>query len=147
VLQLSPFDSPGSHIDSLYVVAHNFNMSMSSIEYRIDYSPQLEFIFDLVGYTASIEGTSSAGIKISFSPPMEAGRTQLVEIVLFYWLCQGCIYTDVPVLVSPHPISGKIQAQRSPDGAMIEAVGMTSLVCPTIPVEDTSWGRIKALYK
>jgi hypothetical protein len=63
--------------------------------------------------------------------------------------CDGCPRTDIPISVVPNPtsISGQVQAVRWPDNSVIPAVGMLSYICPTVPAEDTSWGKIKALYE
>jgi hypothetical protein len=44
-----------------------------------------------------------------------------------------------PSVVSPRFV-------RYSDGALIDVIGMTSLVCAQVPVEETSWGKLKALY-
>jgi hypothetical protein len=51
-------------------------------------------------------------------------------------------------MVAPHEYFGSIRAVRWPDYDIVEMVGMTSIVCRTpVEVEETTWGRVKALYR
>jgi hypothetical protein len=64
-------------------------------------------------------------------------------------MCDNCSEANqnAPVVVVPYPDSGKIRALRYPDLFEVQAVGMKSLICATIPNEDTTWGKVKALYE
>jgi hypothetical protein len=134
--------------DTLYVVAGNFDMLASSIEYRVEQNPDyFVLVMDLVDI-GTIEGSSYSGIRIHYDPPLNATNTILVERIQVIWNWVGvCQFANVPLRIFPHPESGKIQAIRSPDLVPVEAVGQTAYICPTVPVEETSWGRIKGLYE
>jgi hypothetical protein len=62
--------------------------------------------------------------------------------------CESCdaTYNDSPVTVDPHPSFGVLGITRWPDIVQVPGVGMTSLICSTLPVEQSTWGKVKALY-
>jgi len=135
-------------LDTIYVVANNFNMWMSAVEYKVEYPPEVIWLADNTGSDINI-GTSPTGIATSWPLPQNAFVPFAVNKVTIMYNCVGCPRLDIPINVVPNPtaISGEVQAVRWPDTALITAVGMQSLICPTVPVEDTSWGKIKALYE
>jgi hypothetical protein len=145
-LDQCPPDPPGTVLDSVYVVASNFNMWISAIEYKVNW-PMPHFII-LGEETGGLDiGNTSTGISTAWPFPINGYSPVAVCKVRFLYGCQLCLEgTDVPVTVVPHPISGLIQAIRWPDNAIFTGVGMESRICPTIPTEDTTWGNIKALY-
>jgi hypothetical protein len=148
-----PGGPPGTVASTLYVVAEGFNMSMASIEYRIDLNPYLLFLGDIVPAGVG-EGYSVEGIRITFLTPVDATGQFLVQRIDFIYQCEGCLdidgilILDALITALPHPESGKIQAFRWPDMVAVEAEGLTSILCEraSIPVEQTTWGMIKALY-
>jgi hypothetical protein len=134
-------------LDTVYVVASNFNMWMSAAEYMVEYPPE---VIHLADNTGGIDiGASDTGIATSWPLPQNAFVPFAVNAVTIMYNCVGCPRTDIPINVVPNPasISGQVQAVRWPDNSLITAVGMLSLICPTVPVEETSWGKIKALYE
>jgi len=135
-------------IDTLFIVAGNFNMFASSIEYRMEENTDyLILLADLVDF-GTVEGHSYSGIRIHYDPPLDATADVLVERIIVMWVWEGmCRFVNVPLRIFPHPESGKIQAIRWPDLVPVEAVGHTAYICPTVPIEETSWGRIKGLYE
>ena len=132
-------------LDTAFVVANNFAMWMSAIEYQVVYPPEMLFLGDNTGGLNI--GNSMMGIATSWPFPINAFGSAIVNTVTFVWKCDGCPRTDIPVPVVPHPITGFVRAVRWPDNALISGIGMTSLICPTIPIEETSWGKIKEIYK
>jgi hypothetical protein len=120
---------------------------MSSIEYRVDYPPELVFVQDSIDASYQVAGESWSGIVISFPSPLDAHEAVLLERVIFEWACIACETTDIRAVVVPHPASGKIRAISWPDSEEVEAVGMTAIVCPLLPVENSTWGHVKALYR
>jgi hypothetical protein len=142
-----PLVAPGSRVGTIYIAAHNFSMLMRSIEYGVDYPPELLFTGDGIDSSYQVVGDSRIGIVISFPTPLDAFETVVLQKAEFVWMCSACESTAIPVVVVPHPSSGKIRAISWPDSEEVEGVGMTAIVCPTIPVENSTWGHIKALYK
>ena len=146
-------DAPaGTVAQTLYVVANNFNMWVSAIEYRIQYPPSLmllgEGVDDGPGGTQLKIGQSPTGIGISWPIPAPGFGALVCQKPNVLWMCAaGDAVADQLMVVLPFPSSGKVRAIRWPDEFEVLGVGLTSVVCPTvIPVEETTWGGIKALY-
>ncbi len=142
-----PYAPVGTVLDTVYVVANNFDMWMNAIEYRIDYPPQLLYISDLPPANTLVLGNSPYGITIAWTIPANAFIGLVVQKILVLWQCDGCPGYNYPVVVNPHPMTGYLRAVRWPDLVTVDAIGMTSLICAVIPVEETTWGGIKALYR
>jgi len=134
----------GGGVDSAFVVAQDFGNYISGLELAITFPPSMTWIADRTP-PATI-GNSVTGISMGFPGPENAFGKLVAYTVIFSWNCAGCVVTDDAVVVSPHPLFGFVRATQWPSNQFINAVGMTGLVCATVPVEDTTWGRVKALY-
>ncbi len=141
-----PPGTPGTIADSAYVVALNFNMWLTGIEYSVQYPTEMTWIGDVTG-DALIIGDTPSGIAQVWGLPQNAFEPLQVAKILFLWNCNGCASHDVGVVVAPHPYTGYLRATRYPDAAFFDAVGMTSLICATTPADESTWGKIKALYQ
>lgn len=132
--------------DTLSVVAVNFNMWISAIEYAVNYPPSTQWIADLPVTPLNI-GSTPGGVASTWNLPQNGFAPLGVMNVLVMWTCDDC-YTSAndPIIVSPHPLTGFIRAARYPDNVLVDGVGLTSLVCPVVPVEEKTWGGVKALY-
>jgi len=140
-------DCPGIQPDSAFIVVKNFDMYLQSIEYQVIYPPEMVWIGDDAG-DALVIGNTRDGIAEAWQYPQNAFVPFAVAKVSFMWNCTGgCPVKNIPIIIGPNPSSFKLRALRWPDFFEINPIGMTSLVCATIPVEETSWGKIKALYK
>jgi len=139
-------------LDTLYLVANNFNMFLSTIEFKILYPQQGQLIWinDLHTNNPLWLGFSPTGITITWPAPQNAYGPLPFMAIEVLWVCDEC-ETFGPwstLVVVPHPGTGKLQAIRWPDFVTIDPVGMTSIICPqTIANEETTWGRVKALYR
>lgn len=135
----------GTVLDTLYIVALNFNTFLKAIEFSVELPPELTYQAEVPVSLAF--GNTQTGLALALPQPFDAfGPTELVRI-LFLWNCDNCGgHEDAQIIVQPHPGTGYLRAVRWPDDVLIDAVGMTSLVCQTVPVEDTTWGQLKALY-
>jgi hypothetical protein len=143
-----PFAPEGTVLDTVFVVANNFDMWMGAIEYSIQYPPQVVWIADLYPANTLTLGNSASGITTAWTTPANAFVGLVVQRSIILWLCDGCGgFVNQPLVVLPHPVSGLLRAVRWPDQATVNAVGLTSIVCPTIPAQETTWGGIKALYR
>jgi hypothetical protein len=144
-----PTAPAGTVLDSLYVVANNFNMWMNAIEYKIEYPLQMMFLGDMFPSDRLTIGSSQAGVGVSWPLPANAFDALLVQKVRILWLCQGCGPEDynIPIRVLPYPGQPTVRAVRWPDLVVVPAAGMTSLICPLVPVEETTWGDIKSLFR
>jgi hypothetical protein len=132
--------------DTLSVVAVNFNMFINAIEYAVNYPPSTVWIADLPVTPLNI-GTTAGGVASSWSLPQNGFVPLGVMNVLIQWQCDDCgTSPNDPIIVAPNPLTGFIRATRYPDNFLVEGVGLTSLVCPVVPVEEKTWGGVKALY-
>jgi hypothetical protein len=137
---------PGGGADTAYVVAMNFNAYITGIEYAINYPASMSWVAD-IGIPPVTLGTTPSGIVEAWPLPLNGYNPIVVARVVFTWNCSGCVVTNDPIVVAPYPYSGFVRATDYPQYNFIGAVGMTSLVCPDgVPVDDATWGRIKALY-
>lgn len=143
-----PVEPAGTVAQELYVVANNFNMWVSGIEYLISYPSALMFLGDIIGDHQLKIGQSLTGIGVTWPLPANGFEPLLVQKASVLWMCTaGDPIADQLLVVLPFPSSGKVRAIRWPDQVEVLGVGLTSVVCPTvIPVEETTWGGIKALY-
>jgi hypothetical protein len=132
--------------DTLFVVAVNFDMWMSAIEYSVDYPPSVNWFADVPNTPLNI-GNTPGGVASTWSLPQNAFAPLGVMNVVVQWTCDDCsLNQGDEITVRPHPLTGFIRAARWPDNVLFEGVGLTSLVCPVVPVEEKTWGGVKALY-
>jgi hypothetical protein len=148
-----PAAPAGTLVDSVYVVAYNFNMWVIGIEYKIEYPTLVSFMADIITPAQLKIGSSAIGIGITWPLPQNGFGALLCQKALFLWMCEAddCVnvlHHNTPWVVVPHPDSGLLRAVRWPDVGTVAGVGLTSLLCPwTIPTEETTWGGIKAMYE
>ena len=143
-LDQCPPDAPGTVVGNFYVVASNFSMWISAIEYGIAYPPEIGFLGDNTGGLDI--GNSPTGIATSWPFPINGFGPVLVNTVAIIYNCQLCFEQDIPIVVVPHSGTGFIRVVEFGTNNLVNGVGMTSLICPTVPSEETTWGNIKALY-
>ena len=133
-------------LDTLSVVAVNFGMWLNAIEYAVNYPPSTLWIADMPNGALNI-GNTPGGVASSWGLPQNAFSPLGVMNVLITWQCDDCsTSSNDPIVVVRHPLTGFIRATRFPDNLFVEGVGLTSLVCPVVPVEEKTWGGVKALY-
>ena len=145
--------SPGT-LDTLIIVARNFGWIVE-IDYCIEYPPCIFWIADFntpittIGYTWCDHPSGSGGISSVFDPPLNSNPQvplglplPVVAWVVFQW---GTCSNDTPIVVAGHRIYGGPRTKNWI--SYVYGIGSTSIICPMeIPVEETTWGRIKALY-
>lgn len=134
--------------DTLSVFAVNFNMWMKAIEYMILYGPALSHVEDIFDITGPIVGNSAWGLKKTFRDPVDATVPLRVQRAGVLWFCTDCDgFLDTLVEVIPHPDNTQVRAKRDPDEVWIEAIGMSSTICPwAMPARESTWGQVKSLY-
>jgi len=149
----------GTVVGTMYVVAHDFGAWLSGIEFRIDYPPQLLWLGDTIDTGHLSIGNTRDGIGITFPQPLDAFSSALIVSISFLWMCQDCNSPDINSVVcfNVFPGSGCLRAVRWPDLKVICGQSGTAIICPVcgghrpcdqlpVPVEQTTWGGIKALY-
>lgn len=140
----------------LYVVMHNFDpYPMAGCAFSLDLPASLLYSSDTpssgfgLGTSPSAGGTG--GISIGF------GYGKLGEILA---CTTHCVWTGVcDCGAGPQPIVVRGYKFSQPGGTAdpvgvtdetfenVPAVGMTSLICGLVPVESSTWGAVKALYR
>jgi hypothetical protein len=132
----------------VYLVLDGFDTRIKAIEFSIAYPSQITWMFDVdtVG-GALIIGDTAHGIAIAWPVP---GGLQVMGPTMFMqsqikWMCAGCTQTNVPIPILPAP-DGELRAVQWPDDVIIPVTGVAAAICPAPPVEESTWGTIKALY-
>jgi hypothetical protein len=142
-------------IDTLSVVAFNIPEPISGIAFGWTSNAPIHTWGDpdIVLADSSL-GYSTYGIELFWNEPVYAVEPTIIHKLQVVWLCDDCdIYPtgEYSVTILPHPSAsgGFVEATRWPDGATINALGLTSLVCPTgiVRTGQSTWGAIKALYQ
>jgi hypothetical protein len=143
----------------LWVGMNNFNAWITTVEFATDFGPNwpLTYFADQHVPQANLAiGTSYEdgpgglidGVSISYTLPQNAFDPFVCMQIAAIWDCESCEgLAPQPITVVKHEGSGIIQATEWQTFRLIDGVGMESLVCPgSISNEETSWGRVKALY-
>ena len=162
-------DCPGvGVIDSIYFIAYNLNHpEVDGIEFRVLYPLELTHIADQVfpGSSGLIPegapkagspvpigvtlGSTAAGVSAVWGLPQNGFFPLFIGLAIVQWNCApGCATTNIPIQVVGHPLFNASTPQYTdrPTNMLRDATGLTSLICETVPVEETTWGRVKALY-
>ena len=141
-------DCPGPRLDTLYVVAEYFGSYIGGVEYWIWYPSSMTFVADIVPYSDPvITGQSNYGIKITYTSPIIGNPyTVVLQHVLVQWNCGGCDFCRQIVEVAPNLWTGYLKIFRWPDMTGVIVEGETSVVCPCVGTQQTTWGNVKALY-
>jgi hypothetical protein len=140
-------DCPGFVVDTWYVAALNFNTFLSGAEFQIQYPPAVMYVADL-NLPPVVVGNTAAGISMGFALPVNGFSPITLCAVQVLWLCEACDgpFIDNVVKVVKHPFTNFLGVTDFPGYNEIPAVGLTAYICATVPVEETSWGQVKALY-
>lgn len=158
-----PGEPAGTVVDELYVVAHNFGAWISAVEFRLPLPPEMLWLGDVFNEgSTGIQlwiGNTQEGIGVTWTLPENAFVPVLVCKVRFLWMCDECLPCHwVPLCFEVYPGSGRVRAVRWPDNQILEATSGSAYLCPNmcgppppcpelpIPVEETTWGAVKALY-
>jgi len=148
----------GTVLGTAYVVGHNWNMYMNAVDYKIIYPPEVSWIGDNVASGALVLGTSPEGIAVAWTLPVPAFGPVFIQEISFLWMCDGCQVSNIywPIVnyyeaadVVPGDLDlldRVVTSIRWPDEATVLGVGLNAVICPNVPVEDSTWGGIKALY-
>lgn len=141
-------------IDSVYVVANNWNMNITGIDFSIAFPPSMIYLADNVPdpLTQTKIGNSPTGVAIAYANCCYLNGFLSVDVLhtLFLWGPCDCSQGPKPVVVGGYTPLGKTQPTvvRKEDFTEHSGVGLTSLICPgAIATEPTTWGQVKALYR
>ncbi len=139
-------DCPGFIIDTLYVAGVNFNTMVTGAEFAIRYPVAITCLADL-NITPITIGNTWSGISMGYPVPLNGFSPVGLCKVMVFWNCTACeypfSYNDVKVI--PHPVT-RFLGWTDLTFTERPAVGLTSEICWVVSVEETTWGRVKALF-
>jgi hypothetical protein len=127
-LTMRAMDCPGPGLDTLYVVAEDFNMFMVGLEFQIEYPPSIVWLADLDLPPVTL-GNSATGVSIGWPLPLNGFTPVQVMRAVVLWTCNDCSVVNQPINVVPNPVSGFVRAARFPDYELIDGSGSTSMIC------------------
>lgn len=146
---IAPGGCPGVGVlDTLYIALTNANAWVSGVEFAVDYPPQITHMADLGTQPVTV-GTTPTGISMGWGTPQNGYSTVPICAVMVLWNCDACPADPgdgIPMVVLPNPATNFLGYTDFPNFVPFNAVGLTSYVCATVPTEDTTWGKVKALY-
>jgi hypothetical protein len=137
---------PGFNIPGyLWISLVNSNAFVNGVEFAVSYPPEIIWMADLDIQPVTV-GNTPGGFSMGWALPQNGFFNVPVCRVLFLWNCQCCLRPDVPIVVVPHPVTGALGYTDFPTYTYHPAVGLTSLICASVPAEETTWGQVKSLY-
>jgi hypothetical protein len=139
---------PGvGQLGELFIALVNANVFVSGVEFAVNYPPAITWLSDNETQPVTI-GTTPAGLSMGWSTPQNGFKAVFVCRVVFMWNCDSCDqqFLNNQIVVVPHPATFLVGYTDFPGFNQLNAVGLTSLICATIPAEETTWGKVKALY-
>lgn len=131
-------DCPGPGLDTLYVVAEDFNTFLSGFDFKVILPPSLIWLADLDTPPATV-GTTITGITLGFPVPLNGFAPLQILSMLVLWNCVDCSSNNQEIQVVENPTTMDLVGVRWPDFVKIDAVGGISLVCESLnqpPVAD-----------
>jgi hypothetical protein len=134
-------------VDSLYVIAYNLNCLVTGIEFQVLFPPAMTWIADVCVQPVTF-GTTASGLAMGWAIPQDGFKAINVATVIFQWTIGNCAVTNIPIPVVGHPLFAadpRWSCFQNPN--IFTAVGDTGIICPTVPVEESTWGKVKALYR
>jgi hypothetical protein len=133
--------------DFLHVFLFNANQFVVGVDFAISYPTSILFQLD-TGHTGNIFfGDTNTGLSMTWDIPRNGFFPVKIVDVFFLWNCIACELPDDPVVVVPNPFTTDLAYVSWPDFALHPVVGQTALACATIANEETTWGKVKALYE
>jgi hypothetical protein len=142
-------DCPGAVLDTLYVAMYNANAFVIGAQYQITYPASMNWLAD-VGTPPATIGITPTGISMGYPLPLNGFFPILLHSVLIQWFCQDCTGSvNDQLVVGTHPqFPGSPFWTNWPAFDQFPAIGLTSTICqePPIATEETTWGKLKALY-
>ena len=146
-LQTEQANCPGMGVrDTLWVAASNFDALLGAIQFQIFYPSMVFWFADFNILTEDdgglVLGDTPSGISIGFPFPENFNLTRLVLQVDFFWNCATpCEFTNQQIQVCC------VEGSKHPGFELVQGVGLTALICATVPTEQSTWGNIKSLYE
>lgn len=149
------FYPPGTQ-QTLYVVLHDLDMWVWAVEFRVYIPPSAMFVTGIVPpYNSLAIGNIDTGISIAWTAPQSGAEPILALEIRTIWLCDCWTFLNEGdadnikwIRIEPARDSGNRGVVRWPDFAEVDIGYRPSVVgCPIISTEQSTWGRVKALYR
>ena len=149
---------PGT-LQELTVVLYDANFTVSAVDFAIQYPPGMIWLADLPpdGYENGDHvvtiGQSPSGIAVAWPICcMQNAPTGLVVLRLLVLWNYNCDESCQYFVVQGYAPLGKTQPSiiRYPEFSEHPAIGMTTIFNTNrcfVPVEPTTWGKVKSLYR
>ncbi len=138
---------PGPGPGVLYVAGFGFNAFVTGAEFAVSLPSAMTWVADANTPPITI-GTTPTGIAMGYTTALDGTVPVGLCTIQVQWVCSACTaqYLDNEIIVVPSPRTGFLGWT---DANFVErtAAGAMSLVCPAgVPVETTTWGRVKTLF-
>jgi hypothetical protein len=139
-------------IKELYIYGLNINEFYTAVEYRLVLCGCLMPIGVVYhSNTVVTNGNPWTGVQQAFYPPINGFFPGLDLWATVFVQCGGSCDDcsgDNLLFIDEHPVSQAIQGTRADKFAtLFPIVGLTTILCPnSIGTEETTWGKVKALY-
>jgi hypothetical protein len=128
-------DCPGPGLDTLWVVAENFDQFLTGFQFKVDLPPSMIWLANI--YTPPVTiGTTPTGISMGLPLPVNGFVPVRVLGILFLWNCVDCSLPNGLVEVVDHPVFGDILATNWPTFEEVPAAGGSAVVCSRILEAD-----------
>lgn len=127
-------DCLGPGLDTLYIVAEDFDAFLTGIEFKLTLPPSMIWIAD-IGLPPVYLGTTVTGISMGFAIPQNGYQPLVVAKALILWNCVDCSAINQRVEIDEHPLFNSIRATRWPDYLLIDADGAGATVCPFVALD------------
>ncbi|UCH83088.1 MAG: T9SS type A sorting domain-containing protein [Candidatus Latescibacterota bacterium] len=123
-------DCPGpGMLDTLYVVAEDWNTFLVGAQFKINYPPSMIWLSDL-GVPPTTIGNSPNGISLGFAIPQNGFFKLELMQVLVLWNCTDCSAVNQLVTVVDHPLFDGVNGVQFPTFELWAGAGRSSGVCP-----------------
>ena len=146
------FIPPGTAgaLGTAWIIAYNFNCLVTGIELQVDYPTQITWFADIGTQPVTI-GNTLNGMAMGWALPQDGFQGVVICSVLFTWNATNCggPNRDKAIQVIGHQFLGTPGTPKYTCFNQVlpnVAVGLTALICPTVPVEESTWGKVKSLY-
>ncbi len=147
----------GATLQQLFFILYNTNRNVSAVEFKVVYPPELLWLADQDFPTPDILapidrkgttfGVTPTGVSAAWALPQNGFFPIIIGSALVQWQCSICTVPNSPIDVMGHPLfSVDPRWVDFETNNLHDAIGLRSLVCAIVPVEETTWGRVKSLY-
>jgi hypothetical protein len=136
-----------------YLYLHDAQCLFDAVELQVELPPGIANAGFILPEGALLL-TETGGISFIYEPMLNGispGYNLLCTLRLFavdWCSASGGTLGETPIRIVPHGITGKIRFACEYPPKLVEAQGLTSILCPElIGTKSASWGAVKSLFK